>query len=158
MNKAKAEAAIIDALTGANIAFTISHASTGSVYIYVGSRDRDCADAVVRVSDHGECYPPQNGERRIDVSPDGITAKAAVKMLLAEEFPKNIPVYREPRPKGNSVEISYEDALAACAVIPAEVLASVSTLSNNQRNLIAAEYGVAPRALWRVAAEAKYAH
>lgn len=62
------------------------HASTGSVYLRLW---RGGVSVTVRVADHSECYPPPRGQRRIDVSPAGVTATRAVELLSRpEDIPK----------------------------------------------------------------------
>ena len=54
-------------------------AQTGTVYM---SLWRDDVGAVtVRIADHGEAYLPKRPERRIDVSPEGVSVDTAIAML-----------------------------------------------------------------------------
>jgi len=53
-------------------------AASGSRYLRLSS---GAARLQVRISDHGECYPPPRGYTGLDVSPDGIGREAVLAVL-----------------------------------------------------------------------------
>lgn len=88
-----AETVLTDALAAANVAYTTHSAETGSVYVFVGSRYRDSALCVVRIADHDECYPPADGEVRIDLRVDGSDRDASVAASVAAKAVKVVADY-----------------------------------------------------------------
>lgn len=116
-------------------------AETGSVYLDCA---RDRADGgidelTVRVSTHGECYPPAAGVRQISVDPDGMTVDQAVDCLrdparVAPEAPAargpdelQLAHFREHNAKRRQLRENYQGLrasldpadLAAFEAIPA---------------------------------------
>jgi len=69
------------------------HAQTGSIYLNL-YHSKSGLSVTVRIADHGELYLPQKPERRLDVSPEGITAAEAIEKL---KHPEDIePVQAAP--------------------------------------------------------------
>jgi len=62
-------------------------AGTGTFYLTLTAEDGEVV--TVRVADHGECYLPDRPERRIDVSPAGVSLATAIAMLSE---PQSIPL------------------------------------------------------------------
>lgn len=148
------------ALDKAGIAHETRYALTGSVYITVAG------EAVVRIADHGECYPPQRGERRLNVE-DKATMEAAIAACLAPEFPENVPAYR-PAPMtaeekkaaaDYAAKVAEDKARAAAwaedvtakvsAAVPAEILATVRNRPAARK--VAAQYGFGAGQVWKAA-------
>lgn len=57
---------------------SVKYAETMSVYV---ACERGDDEIVIRVSDHGACYPPSRGERRVDVNPEQGGIQAAINAL-----------------------------------------------------------------------------
>ena len=69
-------------------------AGTGTIYmtcqIYDDDNEDEVIEVTVRVANHSECYVPDDGERKLLVSPDELTAAQAIERLRK---PKNIERY-----------------------------------------------------------------
>jgi len=70
-------------------------AGTGTRYV-VMERRSDGIQVTVRIGGHSECYPPPRGERRIDVSPTGMTMREAMRMLREGDLPEPSQGPRKP--------------------------------------------------------------
>jgi len=56
------------------------YAETGSIYLNLYHSGKGIG-ITVRIADHGELYLPKQPERRLDVSPEGITIAEAIERL-----------------------------------------------------------------------------
>ncbi len=149
------------ALDKAGIAHETRYALTGSIYLTVEGA------VVIRIADHGECYPPQRGERRLNVECN-TTMEAAIAACLAPEFPENVPAYRpapmtaeekkqaaawsakEREDKASAAAWAEDVTEKVSAVVPAEVLATVKNRPAARK--VAAEYGFGAGQVWKAAA------
>lgn len=106
-------------------------AETGTDYLYLTMDDQ--APVTVRIADHSECYLPSRPERRIDVSPDGVTATRAI-MMLAE--PDSIPTVQAAERSESDRRVDRQIAerqSAESAVLAERVAAIRAGLTNADR-------------------------